>query len=91
MILSRKPILQWLGCIHDIWNLRCVQLAQLRNGQVLVTGVWIDDGPAHGRKRYRSFADTFSFDPRMGKWALQTALWRRLEQWRRVLDGAVAS
>ena len=88
MILPRNPILQWLGSVHDVWNLRRVQLAALSNGQVLVTGVWVDDGPALSRKRYDSFADTFSFDPRIGKWAVQTVLWQRLEKCRKALDGA---
>ena len=84
MIVKRNPIFQWLESVHDIWNLRRVQLFDMGHGRVGVAGVWTDDGPDTGRKRYPKFADTFIFDLRTtGKWDLQTALWHRLEARRR--------
>jgi hypothetical protein len=84
MIVTRNPILQWLASVHDVWNLRRVQLFDMGHGRVGVAGVWMDDGPATGRNRYPDFADTFIFDLRTtSKWTLQTALWHRLESRRK--------
>ena len=87
MIVTRNPIFQWLECVHQIWNLRRVQLFDMGNGRVGVSGVWMDDGPGSRRKRYPDLLDTFIFDLRTtGKWDLQIALWRRLESRRIALE-----
>jgi hypothetical protein len=80
MIVKRNAIFHWLESVHDIWNLRRVQLFDLGHGRIGVAGVWTDDGPDTGRRRYPKFLDTFIFDLRTtSKWDLQTALWHRLE------------
>ena len=87
MIVKRNPILQWLASVHDVWNLRRVQLFDMGYGRVGVAGVWMDDGPATGRNRYSDFADTFIFDLRTtSKRDLQIALWHRLESRRKSLS-----
>ena len=86
MIVKRNPIFQWLASVHDIWNLRRVQLFDVGQGWVGVAGVWTDDGPDTGRNRYPNFADTFMFDLRTtSKRDLQIALWQRLESRRKAL------
>ena len=86
MFVTRNPIFQWLGSIHDVWNLRHIQLFDMGYGRVGVAGKWMDDGPATGRNRYRDFADAFIFDLRTtSKRNLQLALWQRLESRRKAL------
>jgi hypothetical protein len=48
MIVTRNPIFQWLASVHDVWNLRRVQLFDMGHGRVGVAGVWKDEWPRHG-------------------------------------------
>jgi hypothetical protein len=92
MLFERNQILESLERVHQIWSLRKVQLWNMGNGLVGVSGVWTPDALDSARERYTAFPDRFLFDPRtMSKWDLQTALWHRLETRRKLLYGELPS
>jgi len=71
--------------VHDQWNARRLRVTKLEWGFDQADFVWVDDGPAHKRKRNPDISFFLVYHVSTNWAMLKGYLWRWLEGYRRRL------